>query len=285
MKKIRVGLITGILYLLSLNSLFSQNINNSGASVIVPYSLCVGCDKTTNLIFPYTIISVDRGSKNILAQKAKNVENILQIKAGKKGFEETNLTVITADGKFYSFLLNYAESPSVLNLDFNTPKPSVQDAFLSPDIFNEKKLSEYSKAAAVEKKKIRGIKDKAFGICFRLNGLFIHDNIMLLRLNIANETNVNYDIDQLRLYIRDQKKSKRTATQEIEISPVLVHSNTAKITGQSDNTIVLVVPKFTIPDKKYLAVQLMEKNGGRHLELHVKNRKITKTVPINLLGN
>ncbi len=285
MKKIRAGLITGILYLLSLSSLFSQDINNTGASAIVPYPLYIGYDKTTNLLFPYTIISVDRGSINILAQKAKNVENILQIKAGKKGFEETNLTVITADGKFYSFLLNYAERPSVLNLDFNTPKPSMQDALFSPEIFNEKELREYSKAAAVEKKKIRGIKDKGFGICFRLNGLFIHDNIMFLRLNIANETNVNYDIDQLRLYIRDQKKSKRTATQEIEISPVLVHNNTAKVTGQSDNTIVLVVPKFTIPDKKYLAVQLMEKNGGRHLELHVKNRKITKTVPINLLGN
>ncbi len=280
MKKIRAGLITGILYLLSLSSLFSQDINNAGASVIVPYPLYIGYDKTTNLIFPYTIISVDRGSINILAQKAKNVENILQIKAGKKGFEETNLTVITADGKFHSFLLNYAERPSVLNLDFNTPKHSMQNAFFSPDIFNEKELREYSKAAAVEKKKIRGIKDKAFGICFTLNGLFIHDNIMLLRFNIANETNINYDIDQLRLYIRDQKKSKRTATQEIEISPVLVHNNTAKITGQSDNTIVLVVPKFTIPDKKYLAVQLMEKDGGRHLELHVKNRKITKAVPV-----
>jgi hypothetical protein len=59
-----------------------------------------------------------------------------------------------------------------------------------------------------------------------------------------------------------------------------VHNNTGKVTGQSGSTIVFVVPKFTIPDKKYLAVQLMEKNGGRHLELRACNRKIVKAVPI-----
>lgn len=138
----------------------------------------------------------------------------------------------------------------------------------------------YATTASEAKEKIRGIKDKTFGIRLKLNGLFIHDEIMLLRFNISNETNINYNIDQLRLYIRDQRKSKRTATQEIEISPVLVQNNISKITGKSDNTIVFVVPKFTIPDKKFLAVQLMEKNGGRHLELHVKNKKIVKAVPI-----
>jgi len=35
-------------------------------------------------------------------------------------------------------------------------------------------------------------------------------------------------------------------------------------------------PKFTIPDKKYLFIQIMEKNGGRHLQLRVHNRTIVK---------
>jgi conjugative transposon TraN protein len=277
MKKIRAGLITGILYLLALSSLFSQDMNNTGASVMAPYPLCVGYDKTTNLIFPYTIISVDRGSKNILAQKAKNVENILQVKAGKKGFEETNLTVITADGKFYSFLLNYAENPSVLNLDFNTPKPSKQDAFFSPEVFNEKELREYSKAAAVEKKKIRGIKDKAFGICFRLNGLFIHDRVMYYRIKVENQSNIRYDIGQVRFFICDRQKAKRTAVQEIEITPLYVHNDTQTVKGQSEHVFVFALSKFTIPDKKYLSIQLMEKNGGRHLDLKVPGRAFVRS--------
>lgn len=54
--------------------------------------------KTTNIVFPFAIKSVDRGSKDILAQKAGGIENILQLKAAKEDFPETNLTVVTADG-------------------------------------------------------------------------------------------------------------------------------------------------------------------------------------------
>ena len=48
---------------------------------IEPYSLQIGINKTTNLIFPYEIKSVDRGSRDVLVQKAKGIENVLQVKA------------------------------------------------------------------------------------------------------------------------------------------------------------------------------------------------------------
>jgi len=114
-----------------------------------------------------------------------------------------------------------------------------------------------------------------------MNGLFIQNDVLYVRISIENESNINYDIDQLRFFIRDQKKAKRTATQEIEVSPVFVYNDTHKVEGQSANTIVFALPKFTIPDKKYLAIQLMEKNGGRHLELHVKNKTIVKASTAN----
>lgn len=214
-----------------------------------------------------------------MAQKAKGAENVLQIKAAKENFDQTNISIITADGKFTSFLVDYTEQPSVLNLSLAGEVKQNIISFPSEKI-DQEQMEHYASIAAGSKERIKGIKDKDFGIHFMLSGIFIHDDIMLLRLKIANETNINYDIDQLRLYIRDQKKSKRTATQEIEILPVLVQNNISKIAAQSDSTIVFVVPKFTIPDKKYLAVQLMEKNGGRHMELHVKNKKIIKAVPI-----
>ena len=97
---------------------------------------------------------------------------------------------------------------------------------------------------------------------------------------MKNQSNINYDIDQLRFFIRDRKKAKRTATQEIEIGPLYVQNDTPTIKGLSEQIFVFALPKFTIPDQKYLAVQFMEKNGGRHLELNVKDRKIIKAVPI-----
>ena len=280
MKKISAVWITGIFLFLSSISAFSQNANSVNTSSIEPYPLAIGYEKTTNLVFPFAIKSVDRGSQSILAQKAKGVENILQIKAGREGFEETNLTVITAEGKLYSFLLNYAQQPSMLNLSFEIPKPLVKDAFFSSGNYNEAEIQAYSKAVAVEKKKVHGIKDKKYGMRFRLDGLFIRDNVMFFRIKTSNQSNINYDIDQLRFFIRDRKKAKRTATQEIEIKPLYIQNDTPTVKGQSEQIFVFALPKFTIPDQKYLAVQLMEKNGGRHLKLDVKNRKITKAVPI-----
>lgn len=280
MKKISAIMMMGFFLLITTLKTQAQTVSTWQIKEIAPLHVAVAFSKTTNIVFPYSIISVDIGSRDVLAQKAKGVENILQIKAAKENFLQTNLSIITADGKLTSFLVDYAEQPSVLNLSLmSITKPN--SISISSESINQEQMEYYASMASESKEKIRGIKDKAFGIRLRLNGLFIHDDIMLLRFNISNKTNINYDIDQLRLYIRDQKKSKRTATQEIEISPVLVQNNTSKVTGQSDNTIVFVVPKFTIPDKKYLAVQLMEKNGGRHLELHVKNKTIVKAVPID----
>ncbi|MDP3181115.1 MAG: conjugative transposon protein TraN [Bacteroidota bacterium] len=280
MKKISVAWITGIFLFLTSISAFSQNANPVNTSSIEVYPLAITLNKTTSLVFPYAIKSVDKGSQSVLVQKAKGVENILQIKAGKEGFEETNLTVITTEGKLYCFLLNYATQPSVLNLSFGIAKPSVKDAFFSSGDHNEGEIQAYSNAVSIEKKKVHGIKDKKYGMRLRLDGLFIRDNVMYYRIKMENQSNINYDIDQVRFYIRDRKKAKRTATQEIEIKPLYVQNDTPTIKGLSEHIFVFALPKFTIPDQKYLAVQLMEKNGGRHLELNVKNRKIAKAVQI-----
>ncbi|HYF69976.1 MAG TPA: DUF4138 domain-containing protein, partial [Ohtaekwangia sp.] len=53
--------------------------------------LAVTDTKTTSIVFPGTIKSVDLGSTNIIAQKVNGTENILQIKAAKSSFPETNL--------------------------------------------------------------------------------------------------------------------------------------------------------------------------------------------------
>ena len=243
---------------------------------IEPYHVAVSFFKTTNIIFPYSIISVDIGSRDVLAQKAKGVENILQIKAAKESFPQTNISIITADGTLTSFILDYAEQPSVLSLSL-IPEEKKNSSCILSETFNEAEVQKYAKLASVSKEKISWIKDKRFGICMKLNGLFIHDNIMYLRMSIANKTNINYNIDQLRFYIRDQKKTKRTATQEIEINPLYVKDDTAVIVGQTERVFVYAVPKFTIPDKKYLVIELMEKNGGRHLKIKVRNKTIVQT--------
>ena len=268
-------LVMGYLLLLTMTA-FAQQTDKNRLSKIEPDSLTIAYSKTTNIVFPFAIKSVDRGSQDILVQKAKGLENILQIKAAQKGFFQTNLTVVTADGKLYSFVLNYGENSPQLNLTVNKTKPEGQEIYFSSESGNEKDVQEYSKLAFYDKKKIRGEKESNYDIEFQLSGIFIRDDVMYYRIKVKNNSKINYDIDQLRFFIRESKKVKRTASQEIEITPIYILNNVVKIEGETENTFVFALPKFTIPEKKYLAIQLMEKNGGRHVELHAKNTKLVQ---------
>ncbi|OXA73764.1 conjugative transposon protein TraN [Flavobacterium aquidurense] len=255
---------------------FAQQTSRNNLSKIESDSLLIAYSKTTNIVFPFAIKSVDKGSSDILVQKAKGLENILQIKATQKGFFQTNLTVVTSDGKLYSFVLNYDEDSPQLNFSLNKTKPTGQEIYFSDESINDMDVQEYSKLAFYDKKKLRGEKERQYDIDFILNGIFIRDDVMYYRIKVTNNSKINYDIDQLRFFIRDTKKVKRTASQEIEITPIYILNNVTKIDGEAENTFVFSLPKFTIPLKKYLAIQLMEKNGGRHVELHVKNTKLVQ---------
>lgn len=274
MKKLSTAMAIGILLVLTNSHAFSQD--EIKMKVIEPYRLSITYFKTSNLIFPYPIVSADRGSKDVLVQQAKGVDNILQVKAGKEDFEESNLTVITADGHLYSYILCYTDNPSALNIQFTADKLKDTIALFPTGSTNEAQLHADAGRIAGKKRTIHGIKDKKQGMRLRLNGLFIRDNIMYCQIKLGNSSNINYDIDQFRFFISDQVRSKRTATQELEIKPLYVHQDTVTVKGQSEHTIVFALPKFTIPDNKQLIVQVMEKNGGRHLELKVKNRAIAR---------
>ena len=99
-------------------------------------NLQVGFSKTTSIIFPYTIKSIDKGSAEVLVQKAKGVENILLVKAAKEHFLQTNLTVVTSDGKLYVFVLNYDDSCPDLNFKAENAVAASRDVLFSLE--NEK---------------------------------------------------------------------------------------------------------------------------------------------------
>lgn len=240
-------------------------IKNDYQNVQLSYS------KTTSIVFEYPIKSIDKGSQDVLVQKAKGVENILLVKAARQNFQQTNLTVVTADGKLFGFILTYDELCPDLNLIIDSGRSLNQDILFSQENENRKEIEQYALLALSKKTRVKGLKASRFEIKLQINGLFIHQDIMYYRIILGNTSNVNYDVDQLRLFVCDQKKSKRTASQEIEITPLLTTSQVSKIPDQSQLLVVLAIPKFTIPEKKYLAIELLEKNGERHVSLAIKN--------------
>src|SRR5699024_9369715 len=80
--------------------------------MVLSDGLGVRYDKTTHIIFPSAVRYVDLGSPNLVAGKADGAENVIRVKAVVKNFrDETNMSVITESGSFYTFNVKYADEP------------------------------------------------------------------------------------------------------------------------------------------------------------------------------
>lgn len=275
MKNIKLWLTIAIL-IVTLTGFAQENQVNKVNNVQLSYA------KTTSIVFPYAVKSVDKGSQDILVQKAKGVENILLLKAGRQNFTQTNLTVVTADGKLYGFVLNFDDLCPTLNLNAAYGSNFDKDVLFTQENENQREIELYSQLALSKNNKVSGINTSKFYLQLKVNGIFIHQDIMYFRVLLGNNSRINYDVDQLRFFIRDQKKSKRTASQELEIAPLFATSNFSKISDHSQLTAVFAISKFTIPEKKHFTLQLIEKNGGRHLELNIKNSDL---INLEILSN
>lgn len=277
MKKMCAVWISVVILLFGSYKTHAQALPGTQQQVIPSVPLSVTFSKTTNLLFPYAIKSVDKGSNDLLVRIAGGVENILQVKAAKQGFPETNLTVVTGDGKLFSYTVTYSDDPVQLNIKVENPVRTINaDALFAATGDNQAKINDLSEQIALKKPLNRRIKDKHSDVTLALSGIYIRDEALYVQLSLENSSQINYDISQFRFYIKDKSQAKRTASQEQEIRPLKFTGNTEIIRGNSRQTVVVVLPKFTIPDKKYLAVQLMEKNGGRNLLLKIKNKTLVK---------
>jgi conjugative transposon TraN protein len=223
--------------------------------------------KTTCLVFPYPIKHVDRGTKDILAQQVNEAENILLIKAADAHFPETNLSVVTSDGSLYSFAIRYDSTP--LNWVYRLPVQTKATVGL------------YASSLLDNPRTVHGIRDISWKVQAKVTGLYIKEETIYYQLEIINNSALDYDINYLRFFIRNKRKAKRTSMQEIEVRPQCIAGNPTEIKAHSHLTLVVALEKLTLPEKKYLAIEIGEKNGGRNLLLKVGNRKIirAKTLP------
>jgi len=233
-------------------------------SVLAQRSLTVSTDKTVALIFPYPIKYVDRGTKDVIVQPVKENEKLLLVKAAIKHFNETNLSVVTDDGHVYSFIVNYSVNPDSLIIEL-------------PE-FRSASIETYAKSIADNEPTVKGVGNKSWSVEASVTGIYIKDKVIYMQLLLCNHSAINYDIDVLRFYIRDQKKGKRTAVQENDCMPLYIAGNNKQVKAYNFSVVVVALNKFMIPDSKYFAVQIMEKNGGRHLQLKLGNKQIEKAI-------
>lgn len=256
---------------------------------IEPYRMDVTYDKTSHLIFPTAIRYVDLGSEYLIAGKAEDAENVLRVKASVRDFEpETNFSVITNDGRFYSFNVYYSSYPEALSYDLLTMQKVVDKANGNDVIFEELGNNSPSLAGLLlktiynkDKRIVKHIGAKSFGIQFILKGIYIHNGKYYFHTELRNRTNVPFQIDFINFKVVDKKVAKRTVVQERPMIPLRTYKSLDGIAGKSIEQNVFLLDQFTIADDKVLLIEIFERNGGRHQTLQVENSDLIKARLIN----
>ena len=257
---------------------------------IRPLRIEAGFTKTVHILFPSPVTYIDIGSMDIIAGKADGAENVVRVKAAVRNFAaETNLTVITEDGGFFTFDVHYAENPvvSTLNLTVQEPqtegvkkpaaagypqptapasegreKPATVKRMLS-DIYRQNRTD------------VKGIRTKKYGIEVEVLGIYVSNDVIYIHTCMYNDTNISFEVDARQFIVADKKLAKRTAQQQTPLEILRVCNDPAVVRGHQRQRTVFALPKLTIADDKVLLLEIIEKNGARHQTTEIPSREIS----------
>ena len=196
-------------------------------SEITPRQVEVSFNKTTHLIFPAPVQYVDLGSTDIIADKAAGAANVVRLKAAVRDFQaETNLTVITADGRFYAFDVRYADDPGQLSIRIMNDLQAQIPEGKAPTVPVRLDALDGDDAARIDsameqiynndKPQIKHIGYKRYGLQTLLTGIYIDsEGWLYFGIEMRNDSRIPFDIDHIRMYVRDKRLPRRTAVQDI----------------------------------------------------------------------
>ena len=258
---------------------------------IRPLRIEAGFAKTVHILFPSPVTYIDIGSMDIIAGKADGAGNVVRVKAAVRNFTtETNLTVITEDGGFFSFDVHYAENPAVSTIDISALKqPAVENGSTQPEPASAEGrvlLQEVGREKPATVKRVlgdiyrqnrmdvKGVRTKKYGIGVEVLGIYVHNDVIYIHTMVSNETNISFEVDVRQFIVADRKLAKRTAQQQTPLEILRVCNDPTVVRGHQRQRTVFALQKFTIPDDKVLLLEIIERNGARHQTVEIPAKEL-----------
>ena len=264
---------------------------------IRPLRIEAGFTKTVHILFPSPVTYIDIGSMDIIAGKADGAENVVRVKAAVRNFAaETNLTVITEDGGFFTFDVHYAENPAVSTVNLTvqepqtkgvkeptaagdplSPAPVTKSRVLLREVGREKPATVKRMLSDIYRQNrtdVKGIRTKKYGIVVEVLGIYVSNDVIYINTCMYNDTNISFEMDSRHFIVADRKLAKRTAQQQTTLEILRVCNDPAVVRGHQRQRTVFALPKLTIPDDKVLLLEIVEKNGARHQTVEIAAKEL-----------
>ncbi len=117
--------------------------------------------------------------------------------------------------------------------------------------------------------------EKNLKLSFQLNNVYVISDYFFLDMTIKNNSNLSYDIEDLKFSLEDKKIHKATNNQSIEMTPIFQLNHQKNFRKNFRN--IYVFKKFTFPNSKVMMIRLIEEQlSGRTIEMKINYSDILK---------
>ena len=117
--------------------------------------------------------------------------------------------------------------------------------------------------------------EKNLKLSFQLNNVYVISDYIFLDMTIKNNSNLRYDIEDLKFSLEDKKIYKATNNQSVDLTPILQLNPQKHFRKNFRN--IYVFKKFTYPNSKVMMIRLIEEQlSGRTIEMKVNYSDILK---------
>lgn len=239
-----------------------------------PFKIQVTNKATTVIAFPFAVLNADCGNGDLRADTVPGIPNIIKIKSAIPNLDTTNLHVYTADGTIHCFNVSFQPTPAI-----TTYYLASDQELVSGDIpvlltagFTERELKDIVTTIRQHTPFMNHTRSK-FELKLTLEAIYFHNRLLIFKFKIRNQSNIPYLPAWANLYMLDKVIAKRTSVQQLNLQPIY-SDLLPEIPGKKEQSWIIAIPRTTIPNNKKMWLQLQEQNGGRRINISIRNKDI-----------
>lgn len=176
--------------------------------------------------------------------------------------------------QYKAIYLNSENLNSVTNI--HVQPEDMQPIELDKMVFSNLELRKFAMDIIQKKSENNPIREeKNLKLNVQLNNVYVLSDYIFLDMTFKNNSNLSYDIEDLKFSIEDKKIYKATNSQSIEMIPIFQLNPQKHFKKNFRN--IYVFKKFTFPNSKVMIIKLIEEQlSGRTIEMKVNYSEILK---------
>jgi hypothetical protein len=231
------------------------------------------------LFFPANIRQGIVGSENfVFSYNRKRAQPLGLLKAAKG--DQSNLLVVTTDGRVYSYIIKYSASLTEMNRfvslsasighEHQREPLVVRDTIKSDSSLVVKKeyqtaFLEQWCATLLEQPERKNIIKRKKSMSLAIKNLVHYEDLVFVQFEIKNGSGIDFDIDYLKVAMVIGNAKRKASYQSVPLVPQYIYKMPKKIRHAETSRFVYVIPKFTLADNEKIELRLKELKGNREL--------------------